>query len=146
MDHQDAKELFSEHLDGDLTDAQSEQLRQHLDGCEECRSELAALEQTLKSLAALSPVKPPPDFERQVQQRIRRRSRGRFFQPESLLSRLPFEWISFVIIMLMLLMYFMLVQQGGRVHPREVIDAGTRAPAASRPVEPTTRPVEPAPR
>lgn len=124
MDHQRAKELFSQYLDGELPPEQQSELEAHLDQCETCQAELNALEKTLSSLAGLAPVPPPKDFDRKVQQRIRRRSRGRFFKPDNLLNRIPFEWISFVIIMLMLVMYFMLIQSQVKVKPDPQRDGG----------------------
>lgn len=119
MDHQSARELFSDYLDGELSGEQGSELEAHLRTCADCQRELDALKQTLGSLGQLAPVTPPPEFVRKVQQRIRRRSRGRFFAEESVLSRIPFEWISFVIIILMLVWYFMLLQ-GTQVKPQPV--------------------------
>ena len=99
MDHQRAKELFSQYLEGDLPPEQQSEIEAHLDQCQTCKVEMEALEKTLSSLAGLAAVPPPKDFDRKVQQRIRRRSRGRFFAPENLLNRIPFEWISFIVIM-----------------------------------------------
>jgi len=118
MDHQRAKELFSQYLEGDLPPEQQSEIEAHLDQCQTCKVEMEALEKTLSSLAGLAAVPPPKDFDRKVQQRIRRRSRGRFFAPENLLNRIPFEWISFIVIMLMLVMYFMLIQAQVTVRPQ----------------------------
>ena len=102
----------------------------------------------MSTLAGLAPAEPPADFARKVQHTIRRRSRGRFFSAEGMLRRIPFEWISFVIILLMLVMYYMLVQTA-QVKPAPGIDGGVeqkRAPAtqpASRPAsQPATEPRE----
>jgi predicted anti-sigma-YlaC factor YlaD len=143
MEHQSAKELLSQYLDHELDDEQTRALSTHLESCPSCREELDALKKTLSSLAGLSTLKPPEEFVSKVQQRIRRRSRGRFFTPENLLMRVPFEWISFVIIILMLLMYFMLVQSNVpqvRTRPPDGSPGTTRElprqPDKDRPVTP----------
>ena len=118
MDHQSAIELFDDYLDGELSEALSRKLEQHLDGCESCQKELEELEQTLDIMGSLSKVEPPSEFVGKVQQRINKRSRGRFFGgQEKLLRRIPFEWVSFVIIVIMLVMYLMTVAQQPRIKP-----------------------------
>ena len=107
MDHEAAKDLFSDYLDGELPPEELAELEAHLAHCASCREELEEFRNTLSSLAGLAQVEVPPEFVTKVQQRIRTRSRGRFFSPENLLTRIPFEWISFFLIMLMLALYFM---------------------------------------
>lgn len=110
MDHDAAKELFSAHLDGELEQKIEEELSAHLEECETCRQEFEELRQTLRSLSGLHKLMPPEAFVSKVQQRINRRSRGRFFGRENLLTRIPFEWISFVIIILLLMLYIAFIQ------------------------------------
>ena len=118
MDHQSAIELFDDYLDGELSGAQEKKLEQHLEECESCRDELEELRQTLDLMGSLRKVNPPAEFVGKVQQRINKRSRGRFFGgQEKLLVRIPFEWISFVIIVIMLVMYLMTVAQQPRIKP-----------------------------
>jgi anti-sigma factor RsiW len=123
MEHQSAKELFSQYLDGELPGGQASELEAHLADCVSCREELETLRKTLHALAGLPSVAPPTEFAQSVQQRIRRRSRDRFFAPERLLTRIPFEWISFVIILLMLVMYYMVIQ-GQVTQVKPAPDAG----------------------
>jgi anti-sigma factor RsiW len=140
MDHQSAKELFSQFLDGELPSDQVKELEAHLEQCDTCRAELEALKKTLSSLAGLAPVPPPQDFGRKVQQRIKRRSRGRFFPDEHWIQRVPWEWISFVIIMLMLVMYYMLIQaQAPQVKPEQ---APTSQPSSQPTSAPASQPVD----
>ena len=118
MDHEAAQELFSDYLEGTLAEAERGQLAAHLEGCADCRAELEALRTTLRSLSGLRSLPPPENFVRKVEQRIARRSRGRFFGQERVLMRIPFEWISFVIIILMLAVYMIMLQgQVKKVHP-----------------------------
>lgn len=126
MDHRAVQERLSEYLDGELSPREEAEVRAHLDGCESCRAEEEALRRMLGQLSGLKRLPPPPDFLGKVQQRIRRRSRGRFFAPENLLQRLPFEWISFVIILLMLMLYMFHMLSAVEVKPQT---PGTRPPA-----------------
>lgn len=136
MDHQEAKQLFSDYLEGELSDEQAAELTAHLEECEACSAELDELRDTLSSLAGLQPVEAPEGFAAKVQRRIRRRSRGRFFAEQKLLTRIPWEWISFLIILIMLVMYYMMVQQLKQIRPHAAPDGGTEAieiPADPRP-------------
>ena len=118
MDHQSAIELLNDYLDGELSGAQEKKLEQHLEGCESCQGELEDLRQTLDIMGSLRKVEPPTEFVGKVQQRINKRSRGRFFGgQEKLLVRIPFEWVSFVIIVIMLVMYLMTVAQQPSIKP-----------------------------
>jgi len=134
MDHQTAQELFSDFLEGELSPEQREELGAHLETCEACRRELEAFRSTLHSLSGLRMLPTPDNFVGAVQQRINRRSRGRFFRSERLFTRLPFEWISFVIIILMLAVYILLLQgQVKQIRPGPGSGQGTISPLPSPP-------------
>jgi len=60
------------------------------------------------SLRGLAPVPAPVDLTRTVPELIRRRSRGRFFGRKRLGDRLPFEWISIGMLLLLAAIYAML--------------------------------------
>ena len=127
MNRETLREMLSEYLDGELTSEERLRVEQALANDAELRAELDALRRTVRSLSGLRDLPAPPEFARSVERKIRRRSRGRFFtrQPQ----RLPFEWFSFVIIMLLMTIYLMLglgkpnVQQKGGKN----IDSGTPA-------------------
>lgn len=143
MEHDRARELFSRFVDGELTDDERRELQAHLQQCETCRQELDKLRDTMQSLSGLHRLAPPPEFARKVERRIHRRSRGRFFGPESLLHRLPFEWISFIIIMVLLAIYLLLSFDPRQIKPRPGSDApAPTAPAGAKGAAAT----EPAPR
>ena len=121
MDHQTAIELLNDYIDGELSASQEQQLDKHLKGCESCTRELEELRQTLDIMGSLRKVAPPDQFVGKVQQRINKRSRGRFFgRQERVLKRIPFEWISFVIIIIMLVLYLMTVSQQPSIKPAPV--------------------------
>jgi predicted anti-sigma-YlaC factor YlaD len=109
MDHQQAQSSFSDYLDGTLAARDKGDLDQHLAACIQCRTELAALREALGSLGKLKQPA-PPDFLPGIQQQINRRSRGRFFaQRWKLFGRIPFEWVSLIMIIAMLIYYLALM-------------------------------------
>ncbi|MCC6748071.1 MAG: zf-HC2 domain-containing protein [Deltaproteobacteria bacterium] len=115
MDHQRANELFSEYLEGELPPEEKQAVEEHLAGCDTCRAELEAFRTTLRGLSGLHTLPPPTDFAHQVEQRIHRRSRGRFFGDDRTLSRIPFEWLSFALIVFVLAMYVLLMLDSKKV-------------------------------
>ncbi len=119
MDHDQAKALLSDFLEDELDAVRTAALGEHLDGCEACRAELESLRETMRSLSGLHRIDAPDEFVSKVERTIRRRSRGRFFGPESLLARLPFEWISFAIILALLAVYLWTVLDQ-QVRPADV--------------------------
>jgi anti-sigma-K factor RskA len=139
MDRDSATRLFSDYLEGTLPREQREALEDYLQGDQEAAAELEALRRTLSSLSALRPEMPSARFTRKVEHRIRIRSRGRFFS-DRLLTRLPFEWFSFVIIMLLLTLYMLLVLDLRGTHPEAPpsgqtstsSEAGERSPSKRR--------------
>jgi anti-sigma factor RsiW len=133
MDHEEARDLFSDHLDGELGEERAEALKEHLDGCAECREELERLRQTMRVVSGLHRLPPPGEFVDRVEQKIRRRSRGRFYGPESALSRFPFEWISLAIILFVALAIYLFSVLDWKVTPPEEIGAPDGSPGDARP-------------
>jgi anti-sigma factor RsiW len=111
MDHKAAQDLFSEYIEGELAPDVREALRQHLDGCQPCQTEFLAFRKTVDSVSGLFRLPPPEDFGKKIEVKLRKRSRGRFFGEDQTLLRVPFEWLSFVVIMLLLLLYLSVTSQ-----------------------------------
>jgi predicted anti-sigma-YlaC factor YlaD len=120
MDHQKASDLFSDYVDGSLPDADRGELEQHLAICIQCRTELESFRRTVGSLGKLKKAA-PTTFLPAIQNQIYTRSRGRFFGRRwKLFGRVPFEWVSLVMIVAMLLYYIALLHgspSGVRVAP-----------------------------
>ena len=57
------------------------------------------------SLRGLAPISAPIDLTRSVPELIRRRSKGRFFGRKRLSERLPFEWLSLGMLLLLAAIY-----------------------------------------
>ena len=110
MDHQQASNEFSDYVDGTLAPREKAELERHLAACIQCRTELEGFRRTVGMLGRLK-QSAPPGFLPGIQQQIYRRSRGRFFgQRWKLFGRVPFEWVSLVMIIVMLVYYIITLQ------------------------------------
>jgi hypothetical protein len=69
-------------IDGDLDPTAREAFEDELAQDADLQDAVDAYRSTMEALPALE-VEAPPDFEQRVQRRIRRRSRGRFFNPDA---------------------------------------------------------------
>ena len=140
MEHQDATEQFSDLVEGTLSPDKEKALLEHLDGCKECQAELDSLREALDSLSGLKRLPPPQEFTSRVEKTIHRRSKGRFFGAEPFVNRVPFEWISFVVIILLLVAYLFVTldMKNAKVTPR----VGTGSGTASKKIDkkPTSQP------
>ncbi len=65
-----AKEALSALLDGELTAAEADEVRAHLDGCPACRAELDALRRLVAEVKTLPPVSAPRDLRRKIMARL----------------------------------------------------------------------------
>jgi hypothetical protein len=108
VDHSQATELFSAYWDRELGDAEKGALEEHLRSCLVCRREFQTFEKTVNSVATLEKQVAPPDFADGVRTKIRKRSRGRFFNPRKLAERIPYEVFSLVMLGLILAIYVVL--------------------------------------
>ena len=109
MDHKQAESAFSDYIDERLAPREKTELEQHLAACIQCRTDLAAFRRTVGALGKLK--RPAPaSFLPDIQQQINRRSRGRFFGRRwKLFGRVPFEWVSAIMIIAMLIYYLLLL-------------------------------------
>ncbi|TVQ97523.1 MAG: hypothetical protein EA398_14505 [Deltaproteobacteria bacterium] len=143
------------YLEGELDDGERAALEAQLEARPELREELDGLRETVALFASLPEPEPPEDFDRAVQRRIRRRSRGRYFGAEQRRERLSQVAIPLAALIVLALIAFLL--SPGRLEillePPAAEDAPDEAPApleddptppdASRSRLPPT--VEPAP-
>jgi predicted anti-sigma-YlaC factor YlaD len=100
----EATALFLSVHDGDVSDSEKKAFFDHLDSCDNCRSEWEAYLITLNEVSGMYPLAPPDEFAKRVKQAIGRRSKGRFFGEERAFS-LSFAIVSFVLIVLVMLSY-----------------------------------------
>ncbi|MBW2277934.1 MAG: zf-HC2 domain-containing protein [Deltaproteobacteria bacterium] len=104
MDHDRAKELFTQYHEGDLSDEELAQLERHFDDCDECREEWETYRKTIDGVSGLLQMGAPDDFTHSVEQKIKKRSRGRFFGDQRSFS-MQFAVVSFILILLFILAY-----------------------------------------
>ncbi len=108
--HTRLTERMSAYVDGELPADEKAAVEQHLATCIQCRTNLQRFRETIGKLAALK-KKAPQTFLPDIQQQIHTRSRGRFFGRRWLLfGRIPFEWVSLVMIIAMLVYYIVTLQ------------------------------------
>jgi len=72
MEHEQATDLLSEYLEGDLAADQAAALEQHLESCRECSQTLAMLSQALRAVNRMPKARAPAHFARRVKLRARR--------------------------------------------------------------------------
>lgn len=149
----DARESLSAFLDEALEPDEQRQVAAHLEGCPECRRELARLEQTVALLRRVEPARAPAGFVDRVTAAARprpwyRRAAAAVFLPCSV--KLPAEATALVMVALLAVYVFErtpALQESARQEPvshdaaRE--KAAGPAPAArheGRPVEPSGAP------
>jgi anti-sigma factor RsiW len=103
--HTRLSERMSAYVDGELPPDEKSAVEQHLAACIQCRTNLQRFRETIGTLSKLK-KKAPESFLPDIQQQIHSRSRGRFFGRRWLLfGRIPFEWVSLVMIIAMLVYY-----------------------------------------
>ena len=104
MDCEQARALFTSCNDGDLSGKDLAAFNRHIDECSECSTEWSDFKRTVGEVSGLRLLLPQEDFSNQVVQRIRRRSKGRFFSEKSQNS-VRFAVISFILILIFMLAY-----------------------------------------
>jgi len=108
--HARLTERMSAYLEGELPSEEKGAFEQHLATCAQCRSNFDQFRETVGNLSKLK-RKAPRSFLPDIQQQIHNRSRGRFFGKRWMLfGRIPFEVISLVMILVMLVYYILSLQ------------------------------------
>lgn len=108
--HSRLTERMSAYVDGELPAEEKAAVESHLATCIQCRTNLQRFRDTIGRLSSLK-KKAPQSFLPDIQQQIHSRSRGRFFGRRWLLfGRIPFEWVSLVMIIAMLVYYIVTLQ------------------------------------
>jgi anti-sigma factor RsiW len=108
VDHGQATELFSAYWDRELGDEEKLALEEHLRSCVVCRREFQSFEQTVNAVGSMHKMVAPADFADGVRTKIRKKSRGRFFNPKKMAERIPYELFSLLMLGLILAIYVVL--------------------------------------
>lgn len=108
VDHEEVQADFTDFVDGELARERRAAIQAHLDGCAECREALESFRTTVAGLRGLSAPPPAEDILSSVQQKIRKRSRGRYFRRGFALQRyrFPYELVALLMLLLLLVVYF----------------------------------------
>ncbi len=77
MNCADYQKLFSPYLDGQVNGKQMRTLTRHMQECEKCAKEYAAIQRTQEMLAGLGKAKVPADLALRLRLAISRESAGR---------------------------------------------------------------------
>ncbi len=101
--------LFNDFLEGELSDDAHADFEARLESDEAFRKDYEQFFNIVGGLRSMPFTFAPDDFVDNVQSRIRSRSRGRFFADNYLLtSRIPYEVVGLVMILVMISAYFMM--------------------------------------
>lgn len=101
--------LFNDFLEGELSDEEHALFEERLESDETFKRDYEQFFNVVGGLRSMPFTFAPDDFVDQVQSRIRSRSRGRFFADNYLLtSRIPYEVVGLVMILVMISAYFMM--------------------------------------
>jgi hypothetical protein len=102
MDHATVRSLLSAYLDGAVSPAEREGIESHLQGCADCRRELAELEKTVLRIRGFGEEEPPPWMAQKVMARVREaaeKRRGLFHRLiYPLRVKLPIEAAALVVL------------------------------------------------
>ena len=109
LSHREAKSLFGPWIDQDLEAPKAQQLRDHLDGCVDCRAGWTKYERVVRSARDLGREPTPPDLAGKILRRIRRRRLGlRSLHAVQMNYRFPVEVIlpTLIAVAVVALLYF----------------------------------------
>lgn len=70
MNCQTSNDYMMKHFDGEASDIEEAQFRQHLKTCEKCSEEFACMSDIFGSLKESDIVEPPEDFEKRVMEKV----------------------------------------------------------------------------
>lgn len=123
--------LFNDFLEGELSSEEHAKFEERLESDDVFRKEYEQFFNVVGGLRSLPFTFAPDDFVDNVQSRIRSRSRGRFFADNYLLtSRIPYEVVGLVMILVMISSYFMM----GVPHDAKIEDLN-KIPKLQTPLE-----------
>lgn len=95
MDSNEARDLFSEAYEGDLEGERNDAFEQALEGDADLKAEYDDFVATLQMVHDLGKADdglPPPDLLRGVQERLRNRSKGRYYR-DRFAQRASMSWM-----------------------------------------------------
>ncbi|MCP4449307.1 MAG: hypothetical protein GY811_28835 [Myxococcales bacterium] len=100
-------ELFSEYYEGNLAPKEAAELEALLASDEKARQDFADFEKTMEMLSGMHKMSAPMDFDKRVEDTIRRRSGGRFFGKRAFGERIPYEALAILVMIIAGIVYWM---------------------------------------
>ena len=101
--------ILSEYAEDELSAAEAEEIADHLAHCSQCAAALESIREARSLLTQLPEHQPRKNLAEGVERRIRRRSRGRFFNRGGGGNN-RITYLAAVIILLILAMLYLLAQ------------------------------------
>lgn len=65
-----SKEFIMKHFDGELTETENIQFKEHLENCSECNAEFNCMKAIFTTLDTKAEIEPPADFEAKVMDKV----------------------------------------------------------------------------
>ena len=106
--HEKIEDQFSSYYDGELDEAATSKVEEHLASCEDCTRAYAAFRETVEAISGLAKVSAPAGFERDVETTLEKRSAGRFFAERKITDRLPLTVIALTAIAIGVIVYILM--------------------------------------
>jgi predicted anti-sigma-YlaC factor YlaD len=106
--HPEIEADLSDFIEKALPAARHREIEEHLAGCAPCRTAHEELRGAVAALSGLHKMGAPQHFEREVEETIRRRSRGRFFGRKTFGDRVPLELIAVIVMAIGLAIFALL--------------------------------------
>ncbi len=114
MNHDEVLLDLDAYLDGELDEARARELAAHVESCEACRRELDELRRARSMVSSLGRASAPGDLVPKVQRTIEARSMGRFYSGRASQTRIPYETIAVVILLLLVSIMALALMDGAR--------------------------------
>ena len=96
---------FSDYLDGTMSAERRVSCGRQLEASDGARGAFEDFKQTVEAVSGLHKMAAPQDFETGVEQRIHRRSAGKFFGRKAFGDRVPLEIIAVIALAVLLAIY-----------------------------------------
>ncbi len=100
-------ELFSEYYEGTLAPAEARVLKARIAGEPKLAKAYADFEKTMEMLSGMHKMSAPMDFDKKVEDTIRRRSGGLFFGKKAFGERIPYELLAVIVMVVAGAVYWM---------------------------------------
>lgn len=107
MDHERAISLFSDYHDCELDEPTVCELESHLAECAKCNAEWKSFQAAISGVSGLMQISPAEDVVSSVQQKIRKRSAGKFYG-KNRGDDTRFALISFILVLVFMMAYLLL--------------------------------------